>query len=156
MSSGSRLAGRVAFITGAAGGIGSAIARGFAEAGTNLCLADHVPINPATAGVTAQGDRVIAATRDVMSGAEINAAIDRTLETFGRLDILVNIAGAVTNLIVEATARAADDAGFAVTALEDLCAAQNPAWHEFSVENMLPLFASVKKSEALLSEPPSA
>ena len=53
------------------------------------------------------------------------------------------IGGVATNLVVEATARAADDAGFAVTVLEDCCAAPNPAWHEFSVKNMLPLFGTI-------------
>jgi nicotinamidase-related amidase len=53
------------------------------------------------------------------------------------------IGGVVTNLVVEATARAADDAGFAVTVLEDCCAAPNPAWHQFAIENMLPVFAKI-------------
>ena len=53
------------------------------------------------------------------------------------------IGGVATNLVVEATARAADDAGFAVTVLEDCCASPNPAWHQFSVESMLPLFGKV-------------
>lgn len=56
--------------------------------------------------------------------------------------------GVVTNLVVEMTARAADDAGFALTVLEDCCAAPNPAWHAFSVENILPLFATVSSSKA--------
>ena len=45
------------------------------------------------------------------------------------------IGGIVTNLVVESTARAADDAGFAVTALEDLCAAPSAEWHESAVKN---------------------
>jgi biuret amidohydrolase len=53
------------------------------------------------------------------------------------------IGGVVTNLVVEATARAADDAGFSVTILEDCCAAPNAAWHQFSMENMMPLFGRV-------------
>jgi nicotinamidase-related amidase len=53
------------------------------------------------------------------------------------------LVGVATNLVVEATARAAADAGFAVTVLEDCCASPNPAWHQFSVENMLPLFGTV-------------
>lgn len=53
------------------------------------------------------------------------------------------IGGVVTNLVVEATARAADDAGFSVSVVEDCCAAPNPAWHDFSVQNMLPLFGKV-------------
>jgi nicotinamidase-related amidase len=56
------------------------------------------------------------------------------------------IGGVVTNLVVESTARAADDAGLAVTVLEDTCAAPNPVWHQFAVENTLPLFADVTTS----------
>ena len=57
--------------------------------------------------------------------------------------------GVVTNLVVEMTARAADDAGFALTVLEDCCAAPNPAWHAFSVENILPLFATVSSTRSV-------
>ncbi|WP_161138911.1 cysteine hydrolase family protein [Propylenella binzhouense] len=56
------------------------------------------------------------------------------------------VGGVVTNLVVESTVRAADDAGFAITVLEDLCASPNPEWHKFSIENILPMFASVKTS----------
>ena len=57
--------------------------------------------------------------------------------------------GVVTNLVVEMTARAADDAGFALTVLEDCCAAPKPAWHAFSVDNILPLFATVSSSKSV-------
>lgn len=57
------------------------------------------------------------------------------------------IGGVVTNLVVEATARAADDAGLATMVLEDICAAPNPEWHRFSVENILPMFANVSSTE---------
>lgn len=59
----------------------------------------------------------------------------------------VVIGGVVTNLVVESTARAADDAGFAVTVLEDVCAAPNPDWHKFAIENTLPLFGSISSSK---------
>ncbi len=62
------------------------------------------------------------------------------------------IGGVVTNLVVEATARAADDAGFAVTVLEDCCAAPNPEWHRFSITNLLPLFAQISSSTAFVAE----
>jgi nicotinamidase-related amidase len=58
----------------------------------------------------------------------------------------VVLGGVVTNLVVETTARYADDAGFRVTVLEDLCAAPSAAWHEFSVTQMLPLFGRVLQS----------
>lgn len=60
----------------------------------------------------------------------------------------VVLGGVVTNLVVESTARAADDAGFAVTVLEDCCAAPNPDWHKFAIENTLPLFGSISSSKA--------
>ena len=53
------------------------------------------------------------------------------------------LGGVVTNLVVESSARAADDAGFGVVVLEDCCAAPSPEWHRFSAENILPLFATV-------------
>jgi nicotinamidase-related amidase len=59
------------------------------------------------------------------------------------------IGGVVTNLVVEMTARAADDAGFGLTVLEDVCAAPNPVWHAFSTENILPLFATVSSTKAV-------
>jgi biuret amidohydrolase len=61
------------------------------------------------------------------------------------------IGGVATNLVVEATARAADDAGFAVTVLEDCCASPNAAWHQFSVENMLPLFGKVTSTDSFVA-----
>ena len=62
----------------------------------------------------------------------------------------ISIGGVVTNLVVESTARAADDAGLAVTVLEDLCAAPNPDWHEFAIRNTLPLFGTVTTSDTFL------
>jgi len=56
------------------------------------------------------------------------------------------IGGVVTNLVVESTARAADDAGFGVVVLQDLCAAPNSEWHDFSIKNMIPMFARVQNA----------
>ena len=64
----------------------------------------------------------------------------------------IAVGGVVTNLVVESTARAADDAGLAVTVLEDCCASPNPDWHRFSVEQILPLFGRVLTSEAFTEE----
>ncbi|WP_342640455.1 cysteine hydrolase family protein [Rhodoligotrophos ferricapiens] len=60
------------------------------------------------------------------------------------------IGGVVTNLVVESTARAGDDAGFAMTVLEDICAAPNPEWHRFAIENTLPLFATISSSKEFI------
>ena len=90
---GRRLDGRVAIITGAAGSIGSAIAHCFAAAGADLCLGDRVPTAPLAAEINALGSRAITAAIDVTSQAEVGALIAGTLAGFGRLDILVNVAG---------------------------------------------------------------
>jgi len=58
--------------------------------------------------------------------------------------------GVATNLVVEMTTRVADDAGFEPVVMEDCCAAPNPAWHAFSVENILPVFGTVSTSTAAL------
>jgi nicotinamidase-related amidase len=55
----------------------------------------------------------------------------------------IAIGGVATTLVVESTARAADDAGLSIVVLEDICAAPNPDWHKFAIENTLPLFATV-------------
>ena len=64
----------------------------------------------------------------------------------------ITIGGVVTNLVVESTARAADDAGLKVRVLEDLCAAPNPEWHDFAIRNTLPLFAEVMDTQKFLAE----
>ncbi len=61
------------------------------------------------------------------------------------------LCGVATNLVVETTARYADDAGFAVTVLEDCCASPSAEWHRFAVENILPLFGEVISSETFLA-----
>ncbi len=85
-----RLQGRVALVTGAAGGIGSAVARGFAAAGAQLCLADA-----RGAEALAQELGALAVTLDVTQRAQIDAVVAATLQRYGRLDILVNVAGIV-------------------------------------------------------------
>ncbi|MFM0156863.1 MULTISPECIES: cysteine hydrolase family protein [Paraburkholderia] len=57
------------------------------------------------------------------------------------------LAGTATNLVVESAARYADDAGFAVSVVEDCCASPNPAWHEFAITQILPVFARIIRSQ---------
>lgn len=63
----------------------------------------------------------------------------------------IAIGGVATNLVVEATARYADDAGLAVIVLEDCCASPSPEWHSFSIEKMLPLFGRVITSSEFVN-----
>jgi nicotinamidase-related amidase len=57
------------------------------------------------------------------------------------------LCGVTTEMVVESTARAGDDAGFAIVVLEDCCASGNPKMHEVAVESMLPAFGSVTTSK---------
>ncbi len=61
------------------------------------------------------------------------------------------LGGVATNLVVEATTRYADDAGFAVTVLEDCCAGPSPELHAFAVEKILPMFGKVEMTDAYLA-----
>ena len=90
-----RLEGKVAFITGAAAGIGRATAILFAREGARVAIAD---ISAAGAEETAHlaGNGAIAIRTDVTDEASISAAIRATEEKFGRLDILHNNAGGST------------------------------------------------------------
>ncbi len=93
MAQGGRLAGRVALITGAAGGIGSAIARAFAAEGADLALLDRAAPDALAAGL---GGRTLALAADVTRRQQVLDAVARTTAAFGRLDILVNVAGIVS------------------------------------------------------------
>ena len=89
------LAGRVAFVTGAANGIGRATALALARAGASLAVADVAEAdNRETARMAeALGVRAIALRCDVAQAAEIEAALAATVAAFGRLDIAFNNAG---------------------------------------------------------------
>ena len=84
-----RLAERVALITGAAGAIGSATARRLAQDGATLALADAVPFDDALPA----GRHCVRFELDVRSGEQVRSVVDRTLAAFGRIDVLVNVAG---------------------------------------------------------------
>jgi len=88
-----RLTGKTAIVTGAAGGIGSAVARHFAKEGANLCLADMRPEIAVAQEIRELGRTAIEQPTDVTDSAAVRLMVDRTLEAFGRVDILVNVAG---------------------------------------------------------------
>lgn len=64
----------------------------------------------------------------------------------------VVLGGVATNLVVESAARHASDAGLQVTVVEDMCASFRADFHDFSVQNMLPLFGTVTTSADLLGD----
>ena len=90
------LAGRTALITGAGGGIGSAVARAFAAAGADVSLADLQPVTALAAELKAAGRRVLETHCDITQSNEVRALIDATLKSLGKIDVLVNVAGTVS------------------------------------------------------------
>jgi NAD(P)-dependent dehydrogenase (short-subunit alcohol dehydrogenase family) len=89
------LSGRTALVTGAARGLGRAIALGLAEAGADVALG--LRDRTADAGLVAEieklGRRALPLQLDVKNLAQGRKAIDDTIAAFGKLDILVNNAG---------------------------------------------------------------
>ncbi|MCF3141907.1 SDR family NAD(P)-dependent oxidoreductase [Streptomyces platensis] len=94
---GPRLAGKVALITGATGGIGAATAKLFAREGARLVVTDlhHDPLTALTQEITKETgtEMIVSACLDVSVARQWDEVITTVRERFGTLDILVNIAG---------------------------------------------------------------
>jgi NAD(P)-dependent dehydrogenase (short-subunit alcohol dehydrogenase family) len=89
------LSGQVALITGAARGIGRAVAKALAAAGADVAVADiHEEALRATAAeLSALGRRVHPMSCDVREAAAVHRMVEASVATLGRLDVLVNNAG---------------------------------------------------------------
>jgi D-sorbitol dehydrogenase (acceptor) len=96
-----RLEGKVAIVTGAASGMGKAMARAYAREGASVVVADlNLPGAEAVANELNSGadggKQASAFALDVRDQAQAQAAVDHAVATFGGLDILVNNAGIIT------------------------------------------------------------
>jgi citronellol/citronellal dehydrogenase len=98
------LAGKTLFITGASRGIGLAIALRAARDGANIAIAaksaaphKHLPgtIHTAAAEIEAAGGKALPLAVDVRDEASVRTAVERTVQTFGGIDICVNNASAI-------------------------------------------------------------
>ncbi|MGE3244765.1 MAG: SDR family NAD(P)-dependent oxidoreductase [Beijerinckiaceae bacterium] len=85
--------GKVAVVTGAAGGIGQALAARLAEEGVDIAIADLKPADETIVRIEAAGRRALAADCDVSSESSVAGFASEVLAEFGQVDILVNNAG---------------------------------------------------------------
>ena len=89
-----QLDGKVAVITGAASGIGHAIAKRYLEAGGRVVIADLNAEGAVKAARELAGDKsAIGIGMDVSNEDQVNAGVAKTIEAFGRVDVLVSNAG---------------------------------------------------------------
>lgn len=96
MSDGKLLDGRIAIVTGASRGIGAASARAFAEAGATVVLAARTAeaIAAIAEEISAAGGSALAVPTDVTDPESVQRLVEKTVATFGRLDVAFNNAGA--------------------------------------------------------------
>lgn len=89
------LTGKVVFVTGGTSGIGRALVEGLAEAGADVVPASRRPeqVEDSAAAVEARGRRTARVLTDVTRRDSLEAALQATLDAFGRVDVLVNCAG---------------------------------------------------------------
>jgi NAD(P)-dependent dehydrogenase (short-subunit alcohol dehydrogenase family) len=117
---------KIAIVTGAGRGIGKGLALGFAEAGANVVVAARTvaEIEAVAAQIREMGRKALAVPTDVRQGDQINNMVQKTLEEFGRIDVLINNAGG----------------SFVVMAMD----MSENAWDAIVRENLKPVFLCSK------------
>jgi len=89
------LSGRVAIVTGGSRGLGEEMAQGLAEAGASLmlCARREQWLTPTLESFRSRGFKVEGMICDVADAGQVQAVVDNTIATFGKIDILINNAG---------------------------------------------------------------
>ncbi|MEE7458192.1 oxidoreductase [Methylorubrum populi] len=129
------LTGKVAFVTGATGGIGRATALAFGRAGASVAVADLAEEGSRETArlIEAEGGTALALCCDVTRSDDVKAALDRTVDRFGGLDLAFNNAG------IEQP----------VTAMVDLDEAE---WDRIAAVNLRSVFLCMKQQIPLMLE----
>ena len=91
------LTGRVAIVTGAGRGLGRAMAEALVEAGAAVTVAarSEAELDSLVAEVESRGGRALACPTDITDEDAVEAMVTATIETFGRVDVLVNNSGII-------------------------------------------------------------
>ena len=110
-----RLQGRVAIITGAAGGIGAATASRLAAEGAAVLATDIASCDVIVEQIQRDGGTALSMLHDVRSEVQWNDVVQLALDEFGGLHILVNNAGVGDRAILEETSLADYEATIAIT-----------------------------------------
>lgn len=93
-----RVKDRIAIVTGAAQGIGAIYAKALAAEGAAVVVSDILDGTSVVAAIEAAGGRALYVKADVSDEASVQALVDKTVETFGRIDILVSNAAVYASL----------------------------------------------------------
>ncbi|HKA34395.1 MAG TPA: SDR family oxidoreductase [Candidatus Binatia bacterium] len=94
-----RLKDKVAIVTGAAQGIGAAYARGLAREGAAVAVVDILDPNPTVKAIQDSGGKALALKIDVSDEKQTQDMAQKTLDAFGRIDILINNAAVYGNIV---------------------------------------------------------
>lgn len=121
-----RLKDKIAVVTGAGAGIGEGIARVFAEEGARIVVSNRSgePGKAVAASINEQGGQAIFQPADVAIEADCRAVIDRAVDHFGRIDVLVNTVGLSARGNIETTSVEEWDRIFAVNVRSSFICAQ--------------------------------
>ena len=128
-----KLRDRVAIVTGGASGIGAASARLFAAEGAKLALVDQdeVGLGQVAADIEAAGGSAIIIPADVSSDAEARGGVDRVVEKWGRVDVLLTPAGMSPGGPVDTIEEAAWDRTF------DVNVKGTYLWIHYAIKSMI-------------------